>query len=284
MGFLQIPFHLVDTVFQIQNFLQMLLTVIRKHINGIIGDFNNPMKHFQKLCFCFFAEGNVFFFSQHCWVSSIFCVVTNSFNIIYHMEQTAYIFHIIHRKRALTDFHQIVGNGMVHVINLFLCFINLLYSLILRLHQNIYGICQVLYCNMSHTLQLLCYLYHCGIRWKYTDRTYIFQLKTFLFFPDCLIRHKQVCKFYNPFCKREQDNYLKNFKESMGIRHTSSDIVTGNSAYSGFYPAFSHKQNSCDYNRSHYIKQKMYHCRTLCIFVAADTCQQRCGTRADITA
>ena len=89
---------------------------------------------------------------------------------------------------------------------------------------------------------------------------------------------------YEKPCKREQDNYLKNFKEGMGIRHTSSDIVTGNSAYSGFYPAFSHKQNSCDYNRSHYIKQKMYHCRTLCIFVAADTCQQRCGTRADITA
>ena len=154
-------------------------------------------------------------------------MITDPFYVVYHMEQRADTFQVFDGKGGLVDFHQVIGDGMIQEVDIFLYRIHFLYVFLIQRNQGIHGPVQVFAGQAGHPFDFLDYFHHCRSRVKYHLVPYVFKLEAVTVAHLFVIsRHKNISHLYKQPGEWEQQNYLQNLNDSMGVRHTSAGIAS----------------------------------------------------------
>ena len=138
MGLLEMSLHLINAVLQLQDLLEMLLAVMGEHVHGVSHDPYNLVHHFSQLLLGRRTELDILLPALNGCVCHILRMVSDSLNIVHHMEKAADALDIINGQRALVDGDQIIRDGVVHIINMFFHPVDLCDLLLIHCDQRIH--------------------------------------------------------------------------------------------------------------------------------------------------
>ena len=117
----------------------MGLITLGKHFYGITDDLIDHLQHVSQFLLGFLADGYSFFLTLSCGIRYILRMVTDTLDIIHHMEQSTQTVQVFDGQCRLVDLHQIIRNGMVQEVDIFLYLVDFLNIFFIQCDQGIHG-------------------------------------------------------------------------------------------------------------------------------------------------
>ena len=174
---------------------------------------------------------NVFFIKILNYVSYIFCMVSDSFDIRTNVEISCDEIRITQRNGILVDLCHVGIDLLAKPVDIFLCFINLLNSRNIFVEKTIHGRSKICESRISHSLHFLFSHINGNCRVRKLVKIDISELENiFAVFRFFAILNKNISQLYDLIHKRIEYNYLEYLEDEMGKRDISSQgsrIISG---------------------------------------------------------
>ena len=137
MFLLQFAFLLVYLILQSNDLLHMGFIALGEHFYSITDDLVDHFQHISQFLLGFLTDGNAFFLTLSGSIRHVLRMVTDTLDIVHHMEQGTQTVQILDGQCGLVDLYQIVRDGMVQEIDIFLYLVDLLNVLFIQRDQGI---------------------------------------------------------------------------------------------------------------------------------------------------